>query len=201
MIQSTIRIDKQNIGIYKEKLNMATQHNSTTLVRLTAALLAISTLFFALAVIVERNSEASEAPHSEESQEGTTSEGTPSTETTHTETTSESNTAESSSHNNETVLGINLENPWIVWGFVGISLLMSVAVLRFGKTALLLTIPLAGVAAILDAREALFQFAGNNTSVAALAVIVALAHVAAAVFAFMAWRSLKVAASAASIRK
>ncbi len=86
------------------------------------------------------------------------------------------------------ILGINLENPWIVWGFVGVSLLMIVAILRFGKTALLLTIALAGLAAILDAREAIFQFAGNNLSVASLAIIVAFAHAAAAILAFMGWR-------------
>ena len=163
---------------------MATQFNSTTLVRWTAALLAVSTLFFGLAVIVERSGNAHKAPVASEHVEsgeanssGVAQEGNAQPEGAHTETT------------NEVVLGINLENPWIVWGFVGVSLLMIVAILRLGKMALLLTIALAGVAAVLDAREAIFQFAGSNVSVASLAIIVALTHVAAAILAFMAWRS------------
>ena len=177
---------------------MATQLSSTTLGRWTAALLAISTLFFGLAVIVERSGNAHKAPvTSEQTGEapsapipsGESQEGNTQPEGAHTETT------------NEVVFGINLENPWIVWGFVGLSLLMIVAVLRFGKTAVLLTIPLAGVAAVLDAREAIFQFAGNNVSVASLAVLVALAHAAAAILAFLAWRAPGIVSAAVPIRK
>ena len=166
---------------------MATQFNSTTLVRWTAALLAVSTMFFALAVIVERSGHAHETPVSSEHLEsgeanssGEAQEGSIQPEGANTETT------------NEVVLGINLEDPWIVWGFVGVSLLLIVAILRFGKMALLLTIPLAGVAAVLDAREAIFQFASNNISIASLAIIVFLAHAAAAILAFMAWQALVV---------
>jgi hypothetical protein len=161
---------------------MDTHHKLTTLVRWTAALLAVSTLFFGLAVIVERSGNAHKEPvTSEQNGEANTSgesqEGNAEPEGAHTETA------------NEVVFGINLENPWIVWGFVGLSLLMIVAVLRLGKVALLLVILLAGVAAVLDAREAIFQFAGNNVSVASLAIIVALTHAAAGILAFMAWRS------------
>jgi hypothetical protein len=161
---------------------MDTHHKLTMLVRWTAALLAVSTLFFGLAVIVERSGNAHKEPvTSEHTGEANTSgesqEGNAEPEGAHTETT------------NEVVFGINLENPWIVWGFVGLSLLMIVAVLRLGKTVLLLTITLAGVASVLDAREAIFQFAGNNVSVASLAVIVAFAHAAVAILAFMGWRS------------
>ncbi len=177
---------------------MATQLNSSTLGHWTAALLAVSTLFFGLAVMVERSGNAHKASVSSEQTgeapnapitSGESQEGNAQPAGAHTETA------------NEVVFGINLENPWIVWGFVGLSLLMIVAVLRFAKTALVSTIPLAGVAAVLDAREALFQFARNNISVASLAIIVALAHGAAAILAFMAWRSLKVASTTASIRK
>ena len=162
---------------------MDTHHKLTTLVRWTAALLAVSTLFFGLAVIVERSGNAHKVPvPSEQTGEANTSgessqEGNAQPEGAHTETA------------NEVVLGINLENPWIVWGFVILSLLMIVAVLRLGKMALLSVILLAGVAAVLDAREAIFQFGGNNVSVASLAIIVALTHAAAAILAFMAWRS------------
>jgi hypothetical protein len=162
---------------------MATQLNSTRLIRWVAALLAVSTLLFGLAVMVERSGNAhKESITSEQTGDvnpsGEAQEGNEQAEDAHTETT-----------NNEVVLGIDLENPWIVWGFVGVSLLLILAVLRFGKTALLLTIALAGVAAILDAREAIFQFAGANSSVASLAIIVAVAHAAAAILAWMAWRS------------
>lgn len=164
---------------------MATQFNSTTLVRWTTVLLAVSTLLFGLAVIVERSSNAHEAPvagehleSGEANSSGEAQEGNTQPEGAHTDT------------SNEVVLGINLENPWIVWGFVGVSLLMIAAILRLGKMALLLTIPLAGMAAVLDARESIFQFAGNNISVGGLAIIVALTHAAAAILAFLAWRSL-----------
>ena len=130
---------------------MATQYSSNTLVRWTVTLLAVSTLLFGLAVIVERSGHAREAPVASEHVES--GEANPSGETREGGEQSESSHMEES---NEVILGINLENPLIVWGFVGVSLLMIIAVLRFGKTALLLTIPLAGVAAILDAREAIF---------------------------------------------
>lgn len=90
----------------------------------------------------------------------------------------------------ETLFGLNLENPWIVWGFVGVSLLLAVAVLRFGKPALLLAILLAGAAALLDGREVIFQFGRANTLIASLALLTALTHAAAAILAFMAWRAL-----------
>lgn len=163
---------------------MATQFNSTKLVRWTTVLLAVSTLLFGLAVIVERTGHARAEPvagehleSGEANSSGEAQEGNAQPEGAHIETT------------NEVVLGINLENPWIVWGFVGVSLLMIVAIWRLGKIALLLTIPLAGIAAILDTREAIFQFTGNNVSVASLAIVVALTHAAAAILAFMAWRS------------
>ena len=162
---------------------MDTHPKLTRLVRWTATWLAVSTLFFGLAVIVERNGNAHKAPVSSEqigeaNPSGESQEGNVQPEGAHTETA------------NEVVLGINLENPWIVWGFVVLSVIMIVAVLRLGKTALLLTIPLAGVAMVLDVREAIFQFGGNNGSVASLAIIVALAHAAAAILAFMAWQSV-----------
>jgi hypothetical protein len=117
---------------------MVTQFNATTLTRWTAALLAVSTLFFGLAVIVERSGTVHKVPVTGEqtgeaasgsNPTGESQEGNGHPEGAHTETT------------NEVVLGINLENPWIVWGFVGLSLLMIVAILRLGKRALLLTIP------------------------------------------------------------
>ncbi len=177
---------------------MATRLDSAALRRWTAALLAISTLFFGLAVIVERSSNAHKAAVTTE-QTGEAS----STPTTSGES-QEGNAQPAGAHTattNEVVLGINLENPWIVWGFVGLSLLMIVAVLQFGKTALLLTVLLAGVAAVLDAREAIFQFTGNNVAVASLAALVALAHTAAAILAFTAWRLPRIARVTAPIGK
>lgn len=163
---------------------MSTQLNSTALVRWTAVLLAVSTVFFAVAVLAERSGNSHEAPGTGEHLEsgeanssGEAQEGHAEPEGAHTET------------NNEVVLGINLENPWIVWGFVGASLLIIIAILRFGKTALLLTIPLAVVAAGLDAREVIFQLTDSNVLVAGLAIIAAVSHTAVAILAFMAWRS------------
>lgn len=175
---------------------MTNRTNLRTLARWTAALLAISTAFFALAVLMERSGESREASAAGEQLEnreaaapneaGESGEENEQVEGSHPEGAGNEEGGEES----ETILGINLENPWIVWGFVGISLLLAVAVLRFGRTALLFTILLAGAAALLDVREVFFQFGQANVLIAVLALLTSLAHAAAAILALKAWRAL-----------
>lgn len=175
---------------------MTNRFSSTTLARWTAVLLVISTVFFALAVLMERSGESRETPASEQLEAGESGEENSQAEGSH----AESAGTEAGGEESETILGINLENPWIVWGFVSISLLLAVAVLRFGRTALLFTILLAGAAALLDAREVFFQFGRANMLIAVLAFLTALAHAAAAILALQAWRALA-AASLSAVSK
>ena len=182
---------------------MTNQFSSNTLVRWTAAFLAISSLFFASAVLAERSGESREGPASSEQSEageasessgaGESQEGNAQAEGSHAEATQPD--AGEGGKKGETLFGLNLENPWIVWGFVGVSLLLAVAVLRFGKPALLLTILLAGAAALLDGREVFFQFGRGNMLIVVLALITAVTHAAAAVLAFMALRAPGVVAT------
>jgi len=183
---------------------MTNRTNLSTLARWTAALLAISTVFFALAVLMERSGESREASAAGEQLEnreaaapneaGESGEENEQAEGSH----AEGAGTEAGGEESETILGINLENPWIVWGFVGISLLLAVAVLRFGQPAFLLTILLAGAAALLDAREVFFQFGRANMLIAVLAFLTALAHAAAAILALKAWSALRTVGLAAS---
>jgi hypothetical protein len=183
---------------------MLNRFNPTTLVRWTAALLAISAVIFALAVLMERSGEYRELSAASErlktgeasapTEAGESQEENEQAEGSHTEVTK----AGESGEQDEEIFGVNLENPLLVWGFVGVSLLLAVAVLRFGKPALLLTIPLAGAAALLDVREVFFQFGRANMLIANLALLIALAHAAAAILALMAWRTLRATGQAAS---
>ena len=173
---------------------MTNRPNLSRLARWTAALLAISTAFFALSVLMERSGESRETPAASEPLEaGESAEENEQAEGSH----AEGAGTEAGGEESETILGINLENPWIVWGFVGISLLLAVAVLRFGRTALLFTILLAGAAALMDAREVFFQFGRANMLIAVLAFLTALAHAAAAILALKAWRALAAASLSA----
>ena len=167
---------------------MTNQFSPTTLARWTAVFLVISTVFFALAVLMERSGESREASATgEQLDAGESGEENEQAEGSH----AEGAGTEAGGEESETILGINLENPWIVWGFVGISLLLAVAVLRFGRTAFLFTILLAGAAALLDMREVFFQFGRANMLIAVLAFITALAHAAAAILALKAWSALR----------
>jgi hypothetical protein len=182
----------------------------TTLARLTAAMLAISAVLFALAVFMEQGGESGDMSRAgartgagEVRQEGVPADGAGAeagesgerAEAAHVET------GEGGEHAEETILGVDLEAPWLVWGFVAVSLVLAVAVLRPGRPALLLTILLAGAAALLDAREALSQLGRPDLPIAGLASLVALAHAAAAILAAMAWRRQSVADSAVPLAK
>lgn len=95
---------------------------------------------------------------------------------------------EAAAHSEERLFGVDLENPWLVWGFFGASLLVALAVLRVRTPALVLTMLLAGVAAPLDLREASMQFTRANSLMAGLALLIALLHLAAVATALLAWR-------------
>ncbi|RUY21802.1 hypothetical protein EN978_32095 [Mesorhizobium sp. M7A.F.Ca.US.001.04.1.1] len=178
--------------------------NRVVLARWTSAMLVISALLFAAAVLMEgsgHRESASMAAHDEaaEAQEqggrdqaaesSTPKQGGNSAEI-----------GETGDHAEQTILGINLETPWLVWGFVGVSIMLAAAVLKLGKATLLLAILLAGAAAILDGREVFLQLARANTSVASLAALTALAHAAVVILAIFAWQATSTLAGPATGR-
>jgi len=173
----------------------SSQSHSSTLVRLVAILLVASTVFFALTVWMEKTSESSELPAVSENLEGGEDAGTPNeasetykeneqTEGSHTELSESAENGEQA----ETVIGINLENSWLVWGFVLVSLILSAGVFYFGRAALLLVVLLAGVAAFLDSREVISQFGRANMSLAGMAAATAFLHASASILALVALR-------------
>lgn len=176
--------------------------NRVVLVRWTAAMLAISALLFATAVVMEgsghrdpasmvAHDQAPEAQeqggHDEAAESSNAKQGGGSAETG--ETGGHIEGDETASHAEQMILGINLETPWVVWGFVGVSIMLAAAVLSLGKATLLLAILLAGAAAILDGREVFLQLARANAGVASLAALTALAHAAVVILAVLAWQA------------
>lgn len=179
---------------------MLNRFDATTLTRWAAALLAIAAVLFALTVLMEQSGESRETSAAgAQSEAGEAGAPTEAGESQEGSTEAEGAHAEAGEEGEE-IFGVNLENPWLVWGFVAVSLLLAVAVLRFGQPALLLIILLAGAAALLDAREVFFQFGRANLLIANLALLIALAHAAAAILALMAWRALRVESQAPRTR-
>ncbi len=167
--------------------------NRVALVRWTSAMLAISALLFAAAVLMEGSghrepASAGMAAHDEAAETQETSGHDEAAESSAAKQGGDSaKVGETGSHAEQTILGINLETPWLVWGFVGVSIMLAAAVLRLGRAALALAILLAGAAAILDGREVFLQLARANASVASLAALTAFAHAAVVVLAVLAW--------------
>ncbi len=178
--------------------------NRVALVRWTSAMLAISALLFAAAVLMEGSGHrepAGMAAHDEaaESQEqgghDEAAESSPAKQGG-----DSADVGETDGHAEQTILGINLETPWLVWGFVGVSIMLAAAVLKLGKATLLLAILLAGAAAILDGREVFLQLARANASVASLAALTAFAHAAVVILAVLAWQAASTHAGPATGR-
>lgn len=173
--------------------------NSVIWVRWTTALLILSALLFAAAIVAERGGEARAVAQISAPAAVTPGEG----EAGHDEAAEHAEAApmaavqteppghdETAEHGGELFLGIDLENPVLVWGFVVVSLLLA-AVLRLGRPALVAAAVLAAVAAALDAREVLLQLVRSNGAVAGLASLTAIAHVAVVLVAIIAWRAVR----------
>lgn len=181
------------------------------LLRLLAGLLVASALVFVIGVSAERLSEAGEAPS-----EGETIEATQAAEALtdgaegqvkgeEGETNAEGESPEGgegagtpTDESNEALLGLNLENPWLLGAFAATSLVLAIAVLRLGQPALLAAMLFAGAAAFLDLREVILQIQHANWLIAGLAALVALAHAAAAVMAVLAWRIMSIRSATAA---
>lgn len=91
----------------------------------------------------------------------------------------------------EAIMGLNLENPWLVGAFAATSIALAIAVLRLGQPALLVAVLFAGAATLSDLREIVFQIQRANWLIAGLALLEAPAHAAATIIGLLAWRTMK----------
>lgn len=160
--------------------------------RWTAALLVISALLFGAAVLAE-GGESAEATHSEAAERAEEAPElaaeSPQSDEAGEESRPGNEAAELDVEIDETLFGVDLENPLIVWGFVIASLALAAAVLANVRYALILALVLGVAAALLDGREVLLQLAESNPGIAGLAAAAAVAHAAVAVLALLAWRA------------
>ena len=85
----------------------------------------------------------------------------------------------------EAVLGIDLENPWLVGAVAVSSLLLIAALLRFGYRVLPIIVLFAVATGLFDTSEVLRQTQRNNLPVLLFAGVVLAAHVAVAVVALL----------------
>jgi hypothetical protein len=163
---------------------------------LIATLIVISTLLFITGVTIERmgGDGGETAAHQEGVETHSEQEGEEAHE--HEEGTSESAEShveaeevhqEEEGHQ-ETILGINIESPWVLTVIVLGWFVLVVALLRFGGWVLAVVMIAAIAATIFDIGEVLLQLNERNSGVAILAALVAVAHAATAVLAFLALR-------------
>ncbi|HZP18849.1 MAG TPA: hypothetical protein VFB16_01455 [Bauldia sp.] len=136
------------------------------LARWIAGLLVVSGLLFGYAVSIERSAEprATET-HAEASPAAASAD--------------EPGEAEGGGSAEE-LLGINLENPIFIWGFVVLSLAVAAGAWLSWQPAVYAAIVLAGPAAILDVREVLNQ---RDMTVLVLAALILFMHVATVILA------------------
>jgi hypothetical protein len=164
----------------------------SNLQRLTAALLVISAVLFVIGIALERASPAgdvhTEAPPVATTVTGTTVEYGNESGEAHPQATGSAPGPEAQG---ETTFGFNLENPWLVGAFALTSLALAAAVLRLGWPALLLAFLFGAGTAVLDLQEVLTQAGRSNLLIGGVAGLVALAHLAVAVLAIIAWAGLR----------
>ena len=172
------------------------------LVRWTAAMLLVSAALFAVAFLVENARPHQEVAGTDQLERGISTEAVANAEglseagdTVEVQASPTDNDGgEVGQHADESMAGINLENPWIEWGFVVASVVVALAVLVWGQPALIAAAVLAGVAALLDIREVAPQIGRADVLVGVLVLVVALAHVVVVILAILAWRTSRAAA-------
>ncbi|MBI3661196.1 hypothetical protein HY230_12095 [Candidatus Acetothermia bacterium] len=145
--------------------------DSRTRFWLIAGLMVISTVLFIIGGMMERNpSEAGEAPgvHEEAGER-----------------------AHQEPASNERVLGFNLENPWAITVVASVWFVLAAGLFRWGQRLLVPVAILAAATAFVDVREVLLQLGQSRTSIALLAGIVTVAHVAVAIFALVTWGAFR----------
>ncbi|MBZ0310455.1 MAG: hypothetical protein K8I82_30620 [Anaerolineae bacterium] len=181
-------------------------------------LIAVSTLLFVIGVTLERQSESNESAEShvegevtheesagsieedEHTEEGSESEEVHAEEGEQNEVTHEESeeaheegetvveSSEEENHSEETILGVDIESPWLIALAVGGWIVLTLALLRFGYPVLFLIIISAVVMGVFDVVEVSHQLDGENATIAAIAALVAILHfILALIAAWVLW--------------
>ena len=171
---------------------------------LVAGLLAVSTLLFLSGIAIERGWIASGASVDVHKEAGTgeAQKATTTTTKTHQETGETGESAKtpeqaaadthqaaenpnagnvSSEAGNTTILGLNLESTWVIVMVVLGSLLLMLALLRFGWPVLFLVLIVTILAMVMDVRELMYQMGQANTGITFLAASVVVTRVITAI--------------------
>lgn len=186
-------------------MQVTTNTNFTpgTLRLVIAGLIVISTLLFVVGVTIERSREVNgvQVTHQEASQESVTAtpqqsgeasegqghvEGSTETTAPNAEASEASPNQESTDVHTERVLGIDIENPWVIAAFAIGWLALIVGLFVFGRAGLLAVMLAAIAALVFDIGEVALQFGRSDALVGAIAVVVAAAHAAIAVLSLWA---------------
>lgn len=170
---------------------------SRTTTFLLAGLMALSTALFVAGLALERSTEnngaastpaaqiatptpeGSEEREAQERQEATAQE--PGAE-------AEGSAAHEAAEQNR-VLGIDVESPWVIGSVVLLTLLLIAALFLFGARVLQLVVAFALIAAVFDVREVGYQLGQAHYLIAVLAIGVVISRIATAFFAWRAWRT------------
>lgn len=153
---------------------------------LIVGLIVVGTALFVTGVIIEHSGGGTPAAAS--TTQGQTSTGSLDADGGHESTSSAQKSPMVQTHEglpNETVFGLDLENPWLVTAFVLIWLVFITALVRFGRIALPAVLLIAVVATVLDAGEVVRQIGEAKSLLASMAVLVTVSHVALAVLALL----------------
>lgn len=172
--------------------------NRPTLFWLLTGLMALSTVFFAVGITLERNGEAAEtvkttlasgeltetqaAPAGENAEVGGEEQHPANVESA--ETHPESTAVQEAAHA-ETILGINIESPFFIIGAVIVWAALIVGLFLFGHNILIPVIVVAIGTGIFDIAEIITQINRSNTGLTLLAAVIAVAHIAVAVMALI----------------
>lgn len=169
---------------------------------LIIGLIAISTLLFVVGIVVERQTENGEAPaiHESSSAASVANQESGEGEAGRDEANEVKPVAQNpvaAIESSESIMGVNLESPWLIAAAVGGWIVLAAALLRFGYPILPIISMVALAMLILDITEVVRQLNRSNTGLALLAAGVVLAHGTVAVVStrlFIRWRWVQPAA-------
>ena len=184
-------------------MTTATLHHtcSRSKLLLITALLALSTVLFAVGVAAERGWGSGGTTTVSHQEVGASQEASEGGEA-HTEVRENAESSEAPSHTEAaepTFAGIDLESPWLVAAVVLLTVLLIAALWRFGYPVLFVVLIVAALATLADAREIIVQVAQARYSVAALATGVAVAHLATVIVTLVTLREARTAARTTAV--
>ncbi len=151
---------------------------------LMVGLIMLSTGFFVIGVLIEHSGSGTSTTISQTA--GQPSRTTQDPDGGHESTSSSTASPQVQSEpKQETVFGLDLENPWFVAAFVLGWLILAGALIRFGRIMLPVVLLVAIIEIVLDVGEVMRQIGEAKSLVAAFAVLVAVAHLALAVLVLL----------------